>query len=212
MYARDVGDQTLTFVVSGLLWNRSLVMMDEETNSLWSHILGESKWGQLKGVKLETLPGVITDWSTWCSAHPDTTVLMMSRTTGEFRRDFYRNLSDFVLGMSHSVESKAWPYDQLQHQPVVNDEFAGVPIVVFFDESSASVFAYDRRLGDKVLSFHWHDGGIREKETGVLWNAATGQSVSPRSQQQRLEAVVAVVSYRHIWATFYPATQYWSAD
>ena len=181
MYARDVGDQTLTFVVSGLLWNRSLVMMDEETNSLWSHILGESKRGQLKGVKLETLPGVITDWSMWRSAHPDTTVLMLSRTAGEFRRDFYRNLSDFVLGMSHSVESKAWPYDQLQHQPVVNDEFAGVPIVVFFDESSASVFAYDRRLGDKVLSFHWHDGGIREKETGVLWNAATGQSVSPRS-------------------------------
>ena len=37
----------LTLVVSGMLWNRNLVMLDLETESLWSHILGEAKAGVL---------------------------------------------------------------------------------------------------------------------------------------------------------------------
>ena len=34
MYVRTVEERPLTFVVSGKLWNSSLVMMDEETRSL----------------------------------------------------------------------------------------------------------------------------------------------------------------------------------
>ncbi len=45
MYDRKVKDQTLTFAVSGLLWNSSLVMLDQETGSLWSHILGTCERG-----------------------------------------------------------------------------------------------------------------------------------------------------------------------
>ena len=45
MYAAEVGKQKLTFGVSGMLWNRSLVMYDKETGTLWSHILGEAMQG-----------------------------------------------------------------------------------------------------------------------------------------------------------------------
>ena len=48
MYARKVGDQVLTLQVSGKLWNRSLVIRDIETESLWSHILGKCMDGDLK--------------------------------------------------------------------------------------------------------------------------------------------------------------------
>ena len=48
MYARKTKERTLTFGVSGMLWNRSLVMYDRETKSLWSHMLGEAMQGRLK--------------------------------------------------------------------------------------------------------------------------------------------------------------------
>ena len=56
MYDRQVKDQEVTLTVSGKLWNRSLVMQDTETKSLWSHILGEAMDGELKGVVLKSLP------------------------------------------------------------------------------------------------------------------------------------------------------------
>ena len=55
VYASEVGGKKLTFQVSGKLWNRSLVMRDLETGSLWSHILGECMEGELMGKKLELI-------------------------------------------------------------------------------------------------------------------------------------------------------------
>ena len=61
MYARKVKGKTLTLSVSGMLWNRSLVILDAETKSLWSHILGRAMQGPLEGETLEALPGLMTD-------------------------------------------------------------------------------------------------------------------------------------------------------
>jgi hypothetical protein len=54
VYATNVDKQKLTFCVSGQLWNRSLVMMDLETKSLWSHLLGRGMQGKHK----DTLVGM----------------------------------------------------------------------------------------------------------------------------------------------------------
>ena len=61
MYASQVESRKLTFSVSGMLWNRSLVMLDQETKSLWSHILGQAMRGPLKGTRLEVIPSTMTD-------------------------------------------------------------------------------------------------------------------------------------------------------
>ena len=39
VFDRRVDSQVLTFQVSGMLWNRTLVMYDTETQSLWSLLL-----------------------------------------------------------------------------------------------------------------------------------------------------------------------------
>ena len=72
MYARTVGQQTLTLAVSGLLWNRSLVMIDQETGSHWSHLMGTAMKGPLKGEKLEVFPSTMTDWATWRAKYVNT--------------------------------------------------------------------------------------------------------------------------------------------
>ena len=103
------------FCVSGMLWNRSLVLKDLETGTLWSHILGEAMRGELKGERLEVLPAVITPWSDWRKEHPKTTVLSLRRTSREFITEFQKHPGRFVLGVGGGVgrrpgfPSMRWP-------------------------------------------------------------------------------------------------------
>ena len=65
-------------------------MYDKETETHWSHILGEAMEGKLLGKKLEVLPSVMTDWKTWSKKHPDSKVLWMSRTSRRFKNKYYQ--------------------------------------------------------------------------------------------------------------------------
>jgi hypothetical protein len=87
-FDRRVGDRTVTFGTSGLLYQSSLVMYDRQTESLWSHVTGESVAGVLTGTELERYPVATVAWRDWRDAHPDG--LVLSRDTGEVR-DYGRN-------------------------------------------------------------------------------------------------------------------------
>ena len=87
MYDRPVADKDQTLSVSGKLWDRSLVMQDHETKSLWSHILGEAMNGNLKGAKLKRLPSDMVTWGKWKAAHPNTTALKLKRSSRSYPRE-----------------------------------------------------------------------------------------------------------------------------
>lgn len=71
MYARQVKKKVLSFGVSGNLWNDALVMYDRETNSLWSHVTGESIEGEFLGTHLEALPSTMMPFQEWVERYPD---------------------------------------------------------------------------------------------------------------------------------------------
>jgi hypothetical protein len=207
VYARDVGGRTLTFGVSGLLWNRSLVMYDEETGSLWSHILGEAKQGPLRGKRLEQVPSVMTDWKTWGREHADGTVVLLSRTSEEYRTAFYRQPKQFVLGIAEGGKAKAWGFDRLAKAPALNDTFDGRPVAVLFDRDSMTARLYGRNVKGRELTFEGRAGRIKDRETGSTWEPATGRAVDGPLQGSYLQALPAVVSYRKTWQTFHPKSQ-----
>ena len=99
MYASEVNDRKLTFQVSGMLWQRSLVMRDLETKTLWSHLLGRGMRGKLEGVQLVMLPAVMTTWKEWGDRHPETTDLAMSRTAGQFNEQLWQQPERYVFGI-----------------------------------------------------------------------------------------------------------------
>lgn len=210
MYASRVGERKLTFAVSGKLWNRSLVMIDSETKTLWSHILGEAMEGSLKGQQLNLLPSVITDWNSWRRDHPETTVLNMSRTADRFRVEFIKNPAQFVYGMADG-DARAWPLDQLQQQPLVNDQFADEPVLVLFDSATATARAFQRRVGDRTLEFVSREGTLFDKQTGTQWHGATGAAVAGPLKGQSLTPALAIISYTKAWTTFHPETTLWQA-
>ncbi len=212
MYDRKVKDQTLTFAVSGLLWNSSLVMLDQETGSLWSHILGTCERGQLEGERLDMIPSLMTDWKTWRATHPKTTVLAMSRTTSDYRRWFYARPEIFVVGLAEGDVVRAWPFDQLQRQSIVNDKFGSEAVLVTFDPDSSTPAVFSRRVEDRTLAFEFRDGALRDRQTSSTWNATTGIAEAGPLAGQSLKPLPAIVSYRETWQVFHPKSTFWTAS
>ena len=209
MYASEVDGTVLNFTVSGKLWRRSLVMQDEETKTLWSHILGRGMEGKHKGVRLEGIPSALTDWSSWKAEYPQTTVLAMSRTGREFVREFYKDPSRFVLGVSRAGQARAWPYTYLMKQPLVNDRFRDKPIIVYFDPKNGAGYIYDRVVDDKTLTFERRGDDVIDAETQSTWNLRRGEATDGELKGTKLKAHVAIPSFQKAWRAFYPKSEYW---
>ena len=194
----------MNFGVSGMLWNRSLVMYDRETGSLWSHILGEAMEGRLKGTQLKQIPSVMTDWKTWRTQHSDSTVAWISRTSTEYRREFYRRPEQFVLGIAGEGKPKAWGFDQLSRTLTINDTWNDGPVLVAFDARSVTARLYDRKLGERTLTFRNAEGKLVDNETGSTWELITGRAVAGPMAGKFLRPLPAIVSFKQAWSRFHP--------
>ncbi|WP_458187639.1 DUF3179 domain-containing protein [Haladaptatus sp. NG-WS-4] len=75
VYSREVGDETLTFGVSGKLADDDLVMYDRETESEWKQSSGEAIAGKRRGKSLDVLPAALLPWEQFRERHPDGIVL-----------------------------------------------------------------------------------------------------------------------------------------
>lgn len=180
-------------------------MIDSETKTLWSHLLGRAMEGELKGTELETLPGVITSWKAWKTEFPKTTVLAMSRTAHDFVKAVHEEPERFVLGLRTLKESRAYPFTELQNQPVITDVFAGEKVVVFYDAEGTGGRAFKVRVGERSLHFDLKDGKRVDRETGSIWRL-DGRCESGELEGQQLEEIPAIPSFARAWAAFYPET------
>ncbi len=191
-----------------MLWNRSLVMIDAETESLWSHLLGRAMSGPLEGTDLERLPGMMTDWKTWRKLHPETTVLDLSRTAERFASDLvYKRPEKFVVALADGDTARAWPFDQLLKEPVINDSFAGNPVVVLFDRKSYTALVFDRQAQGRTLTFESQGKEIVDRETGSVWDAQRGKATAGSLIGEQLKPLAGIVSFRKAWKIFHPKTE-----
>ena len=90
VFGRRVGERTIEFGVSGLLFNSNVLMYDRggKPESLWSQVgaMGVSGPGARQAMK--TVPVELTTWRDWQARYPKTTVL--SDQTGH-RRNYRVN-------------------------------------------------------------------------------------------------------------------------
>jgi hypothetical protein len=203
-----VNGKLLTFGVSGMLWNRSLVMYDVETKSHWSHILGRAMDGEMKGTRLQMLPSEMTTWDGWLKAHPGTTVLNLSRTHQGFTRDFYKDPAAWVYGWTVGRRQYHAGMDALARDQVWNVETAGEALLVVFDPSSTLTQLYSRRVDGRTFSFRpAGEGQMKDAETSSMWEMSTGSAISGAMKGKRLEYRLGMLSYRRAWNDFYPKSQ-----
>lgn len=75
IFDRRVGDQVLSFGVSGKLRNSDMIMYDRETQSWWQQFLGEGVVGVHTGTVLERIPGWMESWADFKARNPDGQVM-----------------------------------------------------------------------------------------------------------------------------------------
>ncbi len=185
------------------------MMRDVETETLWSHLLGEAMAGKLKGAELEIIPSSMTDWKTWKSRHPDTTVVLLSRTAKVFTREIYKNPQAFVIGYVDGGRARAWSFADLKNHRAVNDSLGNRSLLVVYDPESGTALLFDRRVAGRELQFEWSDGKLIDRETKSSWDWATGKSTSGSLEGKSLAPLTGVVSFARAWKSFHGDSTYW---
>jgi hypothetical protein len=101
------------------------------------------------------------------------------------------------------MSSRAYDWNDLVNERVINDTLAGTPIVLALEGDSASFHVWKR---DTInFSLDHSTGKLKDVETGSGWNWQ-GRSTEGILQGQKLERVQAYQEFWHSWKTFRPQT------
>lgn len=232
MYGREIEGKTYSFGVSGKLIRNALVMYDRETTSYWSQILGEAVSGEMQGAKLEFLPSWMMTWAEWQRLHPETLALdkggrrgsrdtydgyYQSGETGvipETNPDGRLYAKEFVVGVEVAGEAVAYPFSVLNEEPVINDALNDTPLLVVFDGDSAASAVYDRRVGERTLTFAATDtpGVLADAETGSEWDGLAGTATSGPLAGTELTRIKSTAVFWFGWTDFFPETALYGID
>ena len=230
----------LDFGTTGNLRNSDLIMYDQQTRSWWQQFTGEAIVGQLTGAMLEMLPSQIISWADFKQNYPDSPVL--SRATGYERRygdnpyGGYDNIGgspffpvgeygdelppvERIVALSIGELDVAFPFTRLAEVGVVNDEYLGQPITIFWKDGTSTAFgnngkdvgstgAFSRDFEGQILTFKATEDGFVDEETGSLWNIA-GEAIEGPLSGSQLERLVSGEHFWFAWSVFRPDTIVW---
>ncbi len=205
-FDRRVNGEVLDFGVSGLLRNSDLVMWDRQTTSLWQQITGDGVVGQFAGAELEPVSTSIVSFSQFAENFPDGLSLAGESARGRsaYGLNPYQGYSGLgspflfdgevdgrlpalsrVIGVNQGDAQAAYSFERLQAESVVNDEIAGVPLVIFHgglttDALDQSVIARSENIGSGIaldpvvdgqtLTFTANgDDTFTDDQTGSTW-------------------------------------------
>ena len=228
MYASETQGQRLTFGVSGKLIMNALVMYDHQTESLWSHFTGDAVEGPMKGVSLELVPALHTNWGQWLELHPDTLALDKkggssldpyadyyqrgdAGVLGNVRRDDRLDGKDLVTAVSVGDQHRAYSNWSLRETPVVNDTLGDLPLLVVYHAGSGTSAVFEREVDGLTLEFQaapTEEGAVPLviDQEGVTWHGLTGEALDGPNAGQRLTRVRAHYSFWFAWKDWRPTT------
>ena len=192
-FLRKVGNQILTFGVSGLLYQSDVLMYDHQTESLWSQIAMQAVTGKSLGQHLEPIFLEHTTWSAWRKRHPDT--LVLSRETG-FTRDYSRDPYEAYAQSDRLMFSPARQDNRLSPKEwVLGVEFGG--------KFKAYSFSTLEGMG-QAFSDSLHD-----QDYVVCWDA---QARSVKVVDQGGKPFPSLTAYWFAWYAFHPDTEVFIPD
>ncbi len=215
-----------TFVVSGKLWRNSMVMQDEETESLWSHLTGEALDGLMADQILELLPAVQTTWGEWVAEHPDTRLLRKEEAVTASHYQRYFDDPD-RLGLFRTD----WLTARMPGKDRVHGVVRGPLATSIADRTLAPGSLFNTELGEEGIVFvRGQDGGPRaylalvtgrkltfkpgteltgvvDVESGSTWDMDQGLCVAGALKGSALEELVVQTAFWFAWSAFYPNTE-----
>ena len=190
------------------------MLEDATTGSWWRQASGEAVTGPRTGQTLREIPSVQATLALWLEMHPNSLVMQADSAL----RDRYAASFDFETGRSRSAltgtdtaswgekswvvgltldgQSKAYDWNRLRRERVINDVVGRTPVVVLLASDGASFFAYARP-----------DTGTRFTLRGdSLVSASGAYGLSGRGASGSLTPLQASQEFWHSWRTFKPGT------
>ena len=204
--SRRLGDRVLQFSAGGL-WRGVLLLCEPTSGSLWSQMLGECMRGRERGEMLTQLPGIFTDWKTWSTGHPETSVMLRPRTTDQSRaEDTVYPARDHVVAVDLGGQQAAWSFEELNQQPLVQETVGGVPLLIAYDAGTSTASVLDRRVSDRTLAFRREANQLIDTETGSVWDPITGRGRTGPLAGTVLLRLPSMVSRADRWKAYHPST------
>jgi hypothetical protein len=190
------------------------MLEDRTTGSWWRQANGEAVTGARKGAILAELPRLQVTLREWLALHPGSLVMQGDPAfADEYAKDyaFERGTSrktltgtdttswgekSWVVGVAHGGQSKAYDWNRLRRERVVNDEVGGMPIVLVLASDSASFYAF--RRPDSATRF--------ELRGDSLVSSGSSYAMTGRGASDSLVAINASQEFWHSWREFQPGT------
>jgi hypothetical protein len=243
----DGKEYLLDFGVSGMLRKSDLVMWDRQTESWWQQFTGEALVGELAGASLDMISSMLISVEDFFLSYPEGRIL--STETGHFReygsnpytqyddpenqpRFFKDEIDDRLPAMDRVIDihisgkHKVYPLSVIQQEEVINDEFEGQAVVLFFTSKTVSVMdaaniAESRQIGSvtvfspvvngKKLHFKKADEGFVDEQSGSIWSL-TGRCASGKHEGKQLEPLLHGNHFAFAWFAFHPDSEIYSPE
>ncbi len=241
-FDRRVGEAVLTFGVSGMLRNSDMVMYDHQSDSLWQQLTGEALVGEMTGRRLRVVTSRVAPFYAFAASFPGGKVL--SKETGhlraygsspyagyeasggimfpvEMKRKLALHPKMKMLTFTLRGKTRAYAFERLRRNHVVEGKLAGEHYVVFFEPATLSLMdtrqiadagatgsagLFSSVLDGERLRFRFEKGEIRDKKTGSRWNLF-GKAVAGPLAGRQLERMEHGVYYAFALLAFYPRAE-----
>ncbi len=191
------------------------MLEDRTTGSWWRQANGTAITGARKGTALTELPRLQVTLAQWLALYPKSLIMQGDPAFADEYAKNYRyergwststltgtdtaswHDKSWVVGVSINRHSKAYDWNRLQRERVVNDEIGGTPVVVVLGADSLGYFAF--RRPDAVTRF-----ALRGDS---LVAGGHAYALSGEGETGRLELLNASQEFWHSWRTFQPGTE-----
>jgi hypothetical protein len=190
------------------------MLEDRTTGSWWRQANGEAITGKLKGTTLPEIPRIQVTLQQWLALYPNSLIMQADpKFTDEYAKNYRyeRGWSkstltgtdtaswhdkSWVVGVTVNGHSKAYDWNRLIREKVVNDSVGGTPVVVVLGADGVSYFAFQRPSATTRFALRGDSLVADGRAYALSGNGETG----------RLEPVNASQEFWHSWRTFQPAT------
>lgn len=234
VYSSRVGTQNLILDAEGRIYNSNSILIDRNTGSLWSQLLGMAFDGPLAGHGMNILPSY---WMTWKNAREifkDAQVLATPRGGWRnYNRDPYgsyllpgnyydderilytmshvdtrMDAKTHVIGLEVEKNLVAVDINFVREKKVVNFYSGIVPLVGIYDSRMdvARIFVRNVWEGRTPALFAWHENSIRDLQTRSLWSM-DGRCVDGNLTGAAMDELFGVYAFWFVWGAFHPETE-----
>jgi Protein of unknown function (DUF3179) len=198
---------------------------DATTKSWWRQATGKAVAGKLKGTALKEIESAQMSLGAWIRKNPNTTILQPDTLfakqykdlegfdegtikSGLEKRDSASwKFKSWVVGIEIAGHAKAYDWNELVKQRVINDTFQNTALVLVLESDNRSFHVWNRGLKEVLLEFTFDAASqtMKDNTTGSVYNI-NGECIDGSLKGNRLYAIQAYQEFWHSWESFHPGT------